>query len=377
MAVDATNQERDGFYHFSDDIVHANLRRIPLGIGEGNWLRSLSEASHERIVVRNNDGWVLLLGMGGILALVGAIVLAIIYVPGMFNGEVRKPVQTGVGILSLFVFGSIGVMFLFGIGGRQIFDQKTRSFCDCRWETIRYKYEVQEGSHLVLAISSKDSDGYQNCTLELHNADCSVRVDAIEVIATQPSAGFVARLAGRVATMLNIPLRLRGSVEIEKGHPDLKLWWGLYQRLNETGKLELPEDFDQEGIKDYARTKAVATWMKVMVGMVVISMLSSFFIVTWLKALMWIGAQGIGLLIFFNGFNGWNTGEAEGVHGERFSGTKAKLVGAGQMLAGLIFIIGIPVASITSPEPKGFGYRWHAPIAVAKRSSSVVSGVPC
>lgn len=351
---ESNSDESPAFNNLSDDLVHANLRRIPIGIGEGDWMRSLSKATHESIELKNNDAWLALLALGGILAMVGAIVLAVIYVPGMFQGQVRKPVQAGAGIVILFSVGLIGACCLFSLGGRWVLTQADRTLSFFNWSKEKTHIEIQSGYHLVLVMSPPDKDGDQNCSMEMHNHDCTKIHEVMSVLSTQPAAGFLARLAGRAATMFNIPLRLRG--EINRGHKDLKLWWGLYQRLADTGKLELPEDFDEEGIADYAQTVGLPTWTKVLVGVVIVSMLSSFAIVSWMKALMWIGSQGIGLLLFFVGLNALKTGEAEGKHGERYSEGKARFVGGGQLLAGLIFIIAMPVVLLFSPEPKGWGY---------------------
>lgn len=351
--VESNSGESAGFNHVSDDILHANLRRIPINKGEGNWIQSLSVADHDTIELKNNDGWLMLLSLAGVLAMVGAIALAVIYVPGMIEGKVRKPIQAGAGILGLFGFGAIGASFMFNLGWSWVFSQSDRSLTNYHWQTAKTELKIKPGYHLVLKMSPTDKDGDQVCSLEMHNDDCTEINTVTTALSTQPSAGFIARLAGRAAVMLNVPLRLRG--EIEKGHSDLKLWWGLYQRLEETGQLELPEDFDQEGIQDYAKTVGLPNWTKLMIAVVIVTMLSSFLMVSWMKALMWIGAQGIGLLIFFVGFNAVRTGEAEGTHGERFSGGKGKLVGIGQMLAGGIFLVVMPIVLLFSPEPK-WGY---------------------
>jgi hypothetical protein len=355
----AANGEFGGFDQITDDIVHANMRRIPINEGEGDWYRTLTEASHDRIEVRGNVGWGIVLSVAGALAIIAAIVLAVIYVPDLFAGKVRKPGQVGIGIVSLFTFGCIGLVPLFYLGMRQVFDQKTRTFTQYRWNTVQHEYEMQPGFHLVLVILPADNDGDHFFRLELHNADCSHIFHVAEVLSTQPSAGFLARLAGRVAVLLNVPLRLRGTME--KGHPDLKLWWGLYQRIEERGQLELPEDFDQEGIADYAQTIGLPTWIKVMVAAVAVTMLVSFLIVSWQKALIWIFAQGIGMMLFFMGHNAVKTGEAEGTNGMRFSGTSAKWVGAGQMLAGVLGIVVMPIVLLFSPEPKQWGMHMHVP----------------
>ncbi|HQR07597.1 MAG TPA: hypothetical protein PLN21_12285 [Gemmatales bacterium] len=376
--VESKSGESTGFNHTSDDIMHANLRRIPINKGEGNWIQSLSVADHDMIELKNNDGWLMLLSIAGVLAMVGAIVLAVIFVPGMIEGKVRKPIQAGTGIVTLFVFGMIGAGCMFNLGRKWVFSQADRSLTNYHWQTAKTELKITPGYHLVLKMAPTDKDGDQICSLEMHNDDCTEINTVTAALSMQPSAGFIARLAGRAAVMLNVPLRLHG--EVEKGHSDLKLWWGLYQRLEETGQLELPEDFDQEGIEDYAKTVGLPNWTKAMIAVVIVTMLSSFLIVSWMKALMWIGAQGIGLLIFFIGFNAVRTGEAEGKHGERYSGGKGKLVGICQMLAGGIFLIAMPIALLFSPEPK-WGYcpvndsvplcsRFHDPVTLLSPGTS-------
>jgi hypothetical protein len=345
-------------------VLGEHADRIPLQAGEGDWIRQVAVCDESEIVVKNNDSWLFLLGIGGIIALVAAIAAGAWFLPALGDPQVPriKKIQAVGGVTALLVIGVVGMTMLARIGRRVVLGNG--EVREKKRHQMLSSIACTAGARVILLYGEPDKDGDQILHVSVAGAD-ETGIGMAATLTAQPAASAYARLAARSAALLRLPLEIRG--ELTKGHDALKAWHERLTALAGGGVWQDPALNPEGDAPTYKPIVAIPGWTYGVIGLVLLSVVAGFFLVSWMKWLFWIGAQIVGLLLLFSGLNAVRSRRAEGKLGEQYEGNKAVLVGYGQVLAGLIALVALPVVLILAPEPGAKNLRpqrWGAQPAI-------------
>lgn len=330
------------------EVLAKQVDAIPLEVGEGDWVRSVGYCDENKIVVKNNDFWLLLLSIGGVLALIGVVAGAVWFVPSMFDANVPriKKIQAAGGIAALLVAGIVGVCMFPRIGRWIVLSASDK---EAREETPRQLINTIQPARAVVQYAEPDNDGDQFIEVSVAGAGEGEELTLATTLTVQPSASLFLRLAARIAALLRIPLEIRG--ELVKGHDDLKAWHGRILAMNADTSVPLATVEAEGEEQAHQPVIAVPGYTYGVIAAVLVSIATSFFFLSSTKWLVWIVSQGVGLMLLFTGINAVRTRRAEGKKGQVYEGNKALLVGYGQIAGGIIAMVGLPIAIILGPEP--------------------------